>query len=51
VPKAEGLPNVDAEILASTGAKTLIKPAHLDSYTVTGNLPTMQVTGIESGYM
>lgn len=46
-----GLPNVDAEILASTGAKILIKPAHLDSYTVTGNLPTMQVTGIESGYM
>jgi acetylornithine deacetylase/succinyl-diaminopimelate desuccinylase-like protein len=47
----KNLPNVDAEILASTGAKTLIKPAHLDSYTVTGNLPTMQVTGVESGYM
>jgi acetylornithine deacetylase/succinyl-diaminopimelate desuccinylase-like protein len=43
--------NVDAEILASTGAKMLLKPTHLDSYTVTGNLPTIQVTGIESGYM
>lgn len=45
------LPNVDSEILATTGAKTLLKPADLDSYTVTGNLATMQVTGIESGYM
>jgi acetylornithine deacetylase/succinyl-diaminopimelate desuccinylase-like protein len=47
----KNLPNVDSEILVSTGAKTLLKPTHLDSYTVTGNLPTMQVTGMESGYM
>jgi len=46
-----GLPNVDLEIVESTGAKSLLKPAELDSYTVTGNLPTMQITGIESGYI
>lgn len=47
----KSLPDVDTEILASTGVKTLLKPVNLDSYTVTGNLATMQVTGIESGYM
>lgn len=44
------LPNVDHEILTTTWAKTLIKP-DLDSYSVTGSLPTIQITGIESGYM
>lgn len=45
------LPDNDANVIEMTGVKTLLMEKGLDFYSQTGLRPTVQITGLKSGYI